>query len=368
VRFAIIARVLNLRIRVPVLLGVAVVILSSGAAANASAAVWQVNRFTTVPGAIFTSLSAVGEREVWAVGSRTSASGETVVAAAHRTASGWHAVRAVQPGTGGRTLCCSFFTSVDALSSTDVWAVGAYFTNAHRHALIEHYDGMSWTKIAQPHDPQGGDRLFAVSADSPTDVWAVGSDFAGDLVEHYDGTSWSIIPAVSQLYDGFTAVAAVSPSDVWAGGYSGLIEHWDGSSWTNVSPAAFAKHIVNQMAVVPGTNNVWMSTTDSTDSAGKVGFYNGSSWTVSPIQQPLDSYDLAGIAVDNASDVWLLGQLTRRGPATTIAEHWNGSHWVKMKTAMTAGSYGVITSAPGSIRFYAYGRNRLGKQMIARYS
>ena len=68
--------------------------------------------------------------------------------------------------------------------------------------LIEHWDGSSWTKVANPL-PGGPEQLFAVSAVSATNAWAVGhydngtQDYQG-LVEHWDGTSWTVVPSPSR--------------------------------------------------------------------------------------------------------------------------------------------------------------------------
>src|SRR5262249_2104863 len=104
--------------------------------------------------------------------------------------SAWAAGPAPDPGPGPADL-----SGVDAVSATDVWAVGQYLANKDR-ALIEHWDGTEWSQIPSPvlRPPSG---LSAVSAVSTGDIWAVGStylrnfDTSHALALHWDGSAWS---------------------------------------------------------------------------------------------------------------------------------------------------------------------------------
>jgi hypothetical protein len=62
---------------------------------------------------------------------------------------------------------------VSSVSASDAWAVGYHGPlGGQFQALIEHWDGMSWS-IAAPA-PAANTTLRAVSALSANDVWAVG--------------------------------------------------------------------------------------------------------------------------------------------------------------------------------------------------
>jgi len=88
----------------------------------------------------------------------------------------------------------SIFTSVRAVSASDVWAVGSHLTSSGASvALIEHWDGSSWTVTPSP-TPGAASELTSVTGRSATDAWAVGftEDSSGNvtsLIEHWDGTS-----------------------------------------------------------------------------------------------------------------------------------------------------------------------------------
>jgi hypothetical protein len=191
------------------------------------------------------------------------------------------------------------FSDVAALAPDDVWVVGD---------AILHWDGSRWTsQSARELSRQDDSWLAAVDAVSATDVWAVGSigewnpigwEEDRDLVLHWDGSSWSTVASLKDttgypMYGrGLDAIAsgqawtiatpvmgsmllghwssdaaqpeslgwrngsdpmtgnahqsevgsvgdvvALSPDDVWTAGAGGSLTHWDGTTWEGVGPA-----------------------------------------------------------------------------------------------------------------------------------
>jgi hypothetical protein len=97
--------------------------------------------------------------------------------------------------------------------------------------------GTGWHVIPSPSTAERINELNGVAAVAVDDVWAVGSAGASALIEHWDGTSWSIARSPS-IKGRLSDVDATSADDVWAVGSSrgdALIEHWDGRSWTVAS-------------------------------------------------------------------------------------------------------------------------------------
>jgi hypothetical protein len=190
---------------------------------------------------------------------------------------------------------------VDAVSATDVWAVGYSYRYGETvsHTLIEHWDGQKWTLVPSP-DVLPDNGLYDVSALSATDVWAVGDTSDGEtdtqqpLILHWDGTSWSSMPVPPVpgwplwLHD----VEAVAVDDVWAVGFTTvgsahepLILHWDGEQWTRVLDG-----------VQPGARQ------------------------------------LIGVSASSSSDVWAVGGFptgdgVTAGPA--LVQHWDGRDWAR---------------------------------------
>src|SRR5438105_2580351 len=84
----------------------------------------------------------------------------------------WNLVNTPNLGPGNNIFSGAAFTS-----STDVWAVGSYYSSlaAANQTLVERWDGTTWNPVASPNAGTGNNRLTAVAALSPSDVWAVGN-------------------------------------------------------------------------------------------------------------------------------------------------------------------------------------------------
>jgi hypothetical protein len=136
-------------------------------------------------------------------------------------------------------------------------------------ALVEHWNGTSWSVTTVPQPGQQRDLLFSASSTSPTDVWAVGAWQGANgkfetLAEHFDGHAWSVVPTPDpgSVGNHLFGVDAVSPDDVWAVGQQlsgpgtpdeGLVEHWDGSHWSVVElPASSASVMLHGVTVSGG--------------------------------------------------------------------------------------------------------------------
>jgi hypothetical protein len=328
--------------------------------ARAAAPTWRVRPFTAVSHAFADSIAPLSATNVWLVGHRFNSISQEFAIAAHRTRSGWRMTSLPGTTSGSGTSCCSILTSVSAIGKHDVWAVGAEFETSAVHALIEHWNGLQWTKVAAPHDPNPGDGLHSVSAVSANDVWAVGSDDGGSLVEHWDGTRWSVVPAVATA-SGLESVVAVSAHDVWVGGGEGFLEHWNGSSWADDSQAVFARFPFSRLVRVPGTDHLWLVA--SNFNGGVTSFYNGSTWTMRPLAPGKYSYAISGLAVSRTT-AWLIAPIDRNR-ARTLVERWNGSAWQHAKVRLHYGQWFTIAHVPGSTQFYGFGKDPTSR--IARY-
>jgi hypothetical protein len=175
-------------------------------------------------------------------------------------------------------------TTISATSASDIWIAGTYdpaYSSQSYDTYSLHWNGSAWTEIPMPV-PSSSDPLFdyqinAIDAISPTNVWAVGDSGdnvatynssagggtpSGTLIEHYNGTSWSIVssPATGTV-PSLSGVAAVSASDVWAAGTAGgqtLTEQWNGSAWTTVtSPDPGPSDDLSSISATSGSGIVW---------------------------------------------------------------------------------------------------------------
>lgn len=149
----------------------------------------------------------------------------------------------VTPGVGNRQ---NNVYGADAIASNDMWAVGEYNNTTigdHTfHGMTYHYDGTSWTHVANPAESIDSSHLYAVAAIAADDVWAAGDTPAGPLFMHWDGSNWTIVPSPTGASGTIHALAAIATDDVWAVDSAwqvpsiGKYYHWDGVSWSVVVP------------------------------------------------------------------------------------------------------------------------------------
>lgn len=214
------------------------------------------------------AVDGTSSRDIWAVGYDLDAELRHRMLVLHWNGARW---RVVPTPSVGEDLE-STLVGVEALSPTDVWAVGtATAWPFIGQTFTVHWDGQGWSRVDSPNpSTEGlGSSLLDVAASSADDIWAVGDyDPSGafemqPLAEHWDGVSWSVVPipalSESAILSGLGVAAA---DDVWAVGNQGLgtlIAHWDGRSWTlvpGVDPGELASSLT-AVAKVPGSGCLW---------------------------------------------------------------------------------------------------------------
>ncbi len=172
-------------------------------------------------------ISAVSATDIWAVGLTTRGNSTTPLTE-HYDGQGWTVVDS--PFLSGNE---NSLVAISARASDDVWAVGREGDSpTGSRTLAEHWDGRAWNVIPTP-DVEGITELFAgVDAVSATDVWAVGvwrpgvSDLT--LAEHWNGTAWSKVGTPPLENAGIGAILETMPTEVWATGsiYDPSISTW----------------------------------------------------------------------------------------------------------------------------------------------
>ncbi|OLT11426.1 hypothetical protein BJF79_24160 [Actinomadura sp. CNU-125] len=163
-------------------------------------------------------------------------------------------------------------------------------------------DGDAWVGADLP-DP--GARVNDVQALSATDVWAVGNRPQGDggerrpAVARFDGTGWTWLPEPGMpSSNSVEQVVPVASDDVWV--YSNAhLAHWDGSAWTTIEGPGGP---IADLAV-DGSGTVWAATPVS-DDAGLWRYRDGS-WQ--PVTVP-GGARLNDVATLGASTIWGVGR------------------------------------------------------------
>jgi hypothetical protein len=296
-------------------------------------------------------IAAASATDLWAVGDTQTANGPTALIE-QGDGTNWRITPSPTVGAG----TTSALSAVAAVSSSDVWAVGAIGVGAEgSKTLTEHWDGTQWQTVASPNQGTMGSALFGIAAIASNDVWAAGYYVTGlgcgfvtqPLIARWDGTHWSIVPSphIAGVGGVLNAISAPSVSDIWAvgnAGNAGLIEHYAGATWSIVSaPSGMNLLGVTGLAAGDAWAVGWTRTGPAT------AHWDGAHWTTvaSPQTGPGQEM-LAGISGVAANDLWAVGGNPPTGCGSAskpLIEHWNGQAWSIMTSADLASlAYGYL--------------------------
>jgi hypothetical protein len=159
------------------------------------------------------------------------------------------------------------------------------------------------------------------------------------------GTSWTVAPqpAPPAGSSELLGVDASSSTDAWAvgdafdamGGVTHtLVERWDGTSWTVATSVDGPSAVSSTLAAVAdrATTDAWAVGTYATQTnliRTLAEHWDGSSW--SRVKTPNASHpaggSFSGVAALAADDVWAVGAYGQGAPSRTLIEHWDGSTW-----------------------------------------
>jgi hypothetical protein len=210
---------------------------------------WDGSTWTAVPTpnagspktGVLSGVVALAPDDAWAVGGTSGQGGPERTLILHWGGSAWSVVPSPNKGPWPNGL-----GDVDAVSASDVWAVGSWFTKAFLdRSLTIHWDGTTWHRVPSPSPGTREVRLSGVSAVSATEVWAVGARGLRTLAERWDGSAWSVVPTPTPGGNaGLSDVLALGAGLVWAAGsrvdggqhrLESMVQRWDGSTWSPVT-------------------------------------------------------------------------------------------------------------------------------------
>ncbi|GGJ32111.1 hypothetical protein [Streptomyces brasiliensis] len=166
-------------------------------------------------------------------------------------------------------------SAVPGSDGDDAWLVGMSDSVNLHGLLTEHWDGQAWQTVTAPlPESSHFGNLTSVSAIASDDVWAVGwadvvdgkvpdpdkpgawitTEHREGLAERWDGSAWQRV-ALPDAAD-FYAISVVSrgADDIWVGGYTGedtpALKHFDGQKWSSVDlPSTGVNGEIYDMAV-----------------------------------------------------------------------------------------------------------------------
>lgn len=290
------------------------------------------------------------------------------------------------PGDASTTLL-----GADALSSSEVWAVGLGRHPDHplTRPFAARWNGSAWTVTPTPVLPDYA-AFHAVDGSAPTNVWAVGSqegfipsgshtDTA--LTERWNGSAWTVVPsplppdANASNLDG---VKTLSATNAWAvgsyrtlAGVHPLIQRWNGSNWTVVpgpSPAG------SLLAGIDGTgpDNLWAAgsvmASGGTPASALVLHWNGTAWSRVTVPAPaaggaFTEPRVQDVVVAASNSVWVVGSATERATGRTVPYYlyWDGQTWRHgaVLAGIEWGFEGVAALSPTKV--YAFGNGTIAR-------
>jgi hypothetical protein len=230
--------------------------------------------------------------------------------------------------------------------------------------------------VASPPSPGNESVLHSVACTSPASCVAVGSfstkvkpDSQHSLVERWNGTSWSVVRAPSPGTDTtLRSVACASKTSCVAVGSSGtagtpnvqhgLVESWDGSSWS-VVPVQIPGNPSSLQAVVctlptSCTALGWWSSTAGAESA-LVESWNGTAWAL--VSTPSSPAGFAtwyeSVACGSPTSCVAVGNYNSSDGddpgARTLVESWSGVTWSVIPSPSPGREMSVLNSIACSL-------------------
>jgi len=270
---------------------------------------------------------------------------------------------------------------VAAISPDNAWAVGATQSSAGVwKALLLHWNGRTWQRVAVPGGYGYSSGLSAVAAVSATDVYAVG-DIANSadgqpltLVLHWDGKSWRRV--LKTVGFGATAVAA-TPQQVWVATMTrgNFIEflHLTGGRWYVVPVSQPANPQLQPKAVTVVSPTLVFAGGIYFDKQGRdhdfLMRWNGSVWKIT-LQTPVQGQSVWGMASGPDGVAWAVGQKYGGDGNYAVSMHWSGKSWRAApgpSPLFDTGGFDAVAFIPGGTA-WAVGFALTGDTLIAHWT
>jgi hypothetical protein len=243
------------------------------------------------------------------------------------------------------TIQDNSLSDVTCASVSNCWAVGSYVNDSfHDQTLIEHWNGTSWSIVTSPNSSATEfNELTGVSCTSPANCWAVGTIIPAGaskaLIEHWDGASWSIVPSPSTgtLQSNYlNGITCSRKAECWAvgyyysdnaGNYQTLIEHVNGSSWSIVpSPNTGPTENYLNGVTCATASDCWTVGYyyNNVNSQTLIEHWNGTFWSIvtSPNTSGTQDNFLNNVTCTSASECWSVGYAGIGGVGSTLIEKY----------------------------------------------
>jgi hypothetical protein len=296
------------------------------------------------------ALSCPAANSCFAVGSLQTVQGEKIVAKTvieQWNGSTWSIASNPSPANA----LAAELNSISCVSPTSCVAVGDYLGgnfnspgSIAEHALVQQWDGASWTSVAAPI-PAGSKQEFlaGVSCADASNCLAAGASLTATatkpLALRRSGATWSVLNApipAGEDAAGFVDVACSSATacTLVGGAFTGtgadeldnavpLAERWNGTSLTTQPVPSSAPISELSTVACPAATDCSAGgfAFDGDDDESPVNVHwNGSSWSVAPSPVSTPFFELVDMACTSSSLCFAVGD-------SAIVEQWNGTTW-----------------------------------------
>ncbi len=242
-------------------------------------------------------------------------------------------------------------SSVSCYDATHCVAVGNVGTGTTA-SFSEIWNGSAWSLMSTKNPGREGGDLEGVSCPSPTLCMAVGyksaaaDEAAGPaLIEKWDGSTWSVSakPDLSRYGNNLEGISCVKPTACTATGTddgngtsstNSLVERWNGSDWARQTSANVANswNDLSAVSCPPTGECVAVGTSFASASAtwsplAEVSAHGSWSISVTPTVAGDDTY-LKGVSCTSSSNCVAVGYYQNTSDVhQTLIEQWNGVSW-----------------------------------------
>lgn len=342
------------------------------------------------------SVSALSDTDAWTVGVYWYNNYNN----SHQIIEHWDGNQWTLDNSQGSTDTYSYLSGVSMLSSSEAFAVGQSGTSNNpyfpgTHPLVEEYLNGAWTVVPIPLVNAVNGFLTSVTAVSSSDIWAVGYniDTDSELIVRKHGSIWEVVTPPARTSHGgiLNSVAALSASDIWAFGTSdkygrqghAIADHWNGTVWTPEDPPVQTNGtgtVFYTASAIPSTGTVWASgqtyLENSTTSPLLANIVNGA-WnyvTVTPAPGQCINYTGASCSYNVAATENEVDLVPVDLNINKLAERLVNGNWqtvpVEIPTnGLFPGGYlSGITGVPGENKFWTVGQTNGGTTLIEQYT
>jgi hypothetical protein len=184
-------------------------------------------------------------------------------------------------------------------------------------------------------------QLGAVDAISPTDVWAVGYFLDRDLgvfrtlAAHYDGRRWKLLrtPNIGTVDNQLFDLVAVNANNIWAVGKAGdgtefrtLAMQFTGDGWhvRRTPDRGPGQTSLNGVAVGAGGNPWAVGSYNDANGLARTlteSYRDGRWFVVNSPNATEEDNELWSVAISSGGDVWAVGDSNPHSVGQTLVEH-----------------------------------------------